>query len=59
MEIQMTVVSNFGFTGREGMIAFEQLVRELETDPEIARLREQIRASYLPPMNSTSPDVLI
>jgi len=56
----MNVVSNYGFTGREGLIQFEQLIRELETsDPEIARLREQIRGSYLPPMNSTSPDVLI
>lgn len=60
MEIQMSVVSNYGFPGREGLIQFEQLVRELETaDPEIGRLREQIRVTYLPPMNSTSPDVLI
>ncbi|XP_070500535.1 protein C10 [Chironomus tepperi] len=60
MEIQMNVVSNYGFSGREGLIQFEQLIRELETsDPEIARLREQIRTTYLPPMNSTSPDVLI
>lgn len=61
MEIQMQVVGNYGFVGREGLVQYEQLVRELEnSDEEIARLRAQIRQIYYPPMSSsTSPDVLI
>ncbi|KAG5675380.1 hypothetical protein PVAND_005288 [Polypedilum vanderplanki] len=61
MEIQMQVVTKYGFAGREGLVLYEQLVREFEnTDQEIARLREQIRQNYLPPMSSgSSPDILI
>lgn len=60
MEIQTGVIKNYGFNGREGLIHFEQLVREMEVDEEIARFRQQIRSNYLPPvMTSTSPDVLI
>ena len=35
--------------------------REMEAeDPEISRLRDQIRSNYLPPItSSSSPDVLI
>jgi hypothetical protein len=61
MELQMEVIKNYGFVGREGLVHFEQLIRELESsDGEIARLRQQIRNIYLPPMTSaSSPDVLI
>lgn len=60
MELQMEVVKNYGFIGREGLIHFEQLIREMEADDEIARLRQQIRNTYLPPMTTaSSPDVLI
>jgi Protein C10 len=60
MELQMDVLKNYGFVGREGLVHFEQLIREMEADDEIARLRQQVRNSYLPPMTSaSSPDVLI
>lgn len=62
MQIQMDVIKKHGFPGsREGLIQFSQLVRELENeDAEIARLRQQIRAIYLPPMViNTSNDVLV
>lgn len=60
MELQMDVLKNYGFVGREGLVNFEQLIREMEADEEIARLRQQIRNTYLPPMTSaSSPDVLI
>lgn len=61
VELQINVVERYNFHGREGLVAFEQIVREMEgTDPEIARLRDQIRNSYYPPMgNANSPDVLI
>jgi hypothetical protein len=60
MELQMSVLKNYGFAGREGLVQFEQLIREMEADDEIARLRQQIRNAYLPPMTSaSSPDVLI
>lgn len=56
----MEVIRNYGFVGREGLVHFEQLIREMETDEEIAKLRQQIRNIYLPPMTSAaSPDVLI
>lgn len=56
----MDVIKNYGFNGREGLVHFEQLIRDMEADEEIARLRQQIRNIYLPPMTSaTSPDVLI
>lgn len=60
MELQMDVLKNYGFVGREGLVHFEQLIREMEADEEIARLRQQIRNTYLPPMTTaSSPDVLI
>lgn len=62
MQIQMDIIKNFGFPGnREGLIQFEQLIRDLEKDdPEISRLRSQIRAIYLPPINfDSAQDVLI
>lgn len=64
MQIQMDVIKTFGFPGtREGLLQFEQLIRELERDDdEILRLRNQIRAIYLPPMsinNLSNTDVLI
>lgn len=60
MEFQMDVIKNYGFVGREGLVHFEQLIRDMEVDDEIARLRQQIRNTYLPPMTSaSSPDVLI
>lgn len=62
MQIQMDVIKKHGFPGsREGLIQFSQLVRELENeDQEIAKLRQQIRAIYLPPMViNTSNDVLV
>lgn len=62
MQIQMDIIKNHGFPGnREGLIQFEQLIRDLEKeDAEIARLRSQIRAIYLPPI-SVNPvnDILI
>lgn len=53
MQIQMDIIKCYGFPGnREGLIQFEQLIRDLEKDDaEIARLRSQIRAIYLPPVN--------
>lgn len=62
MQIQMDVIKLFGFAGnREGLVQFEQLVRELEReDAELSRLRSQIRAIYLPPIAiNPSNDVLI
>lgn len=60
MELQTEVLKRYGFLGREGLVHFEQLIREMEADEEIARLRQQIRFFYMPPMSSaSSPDVLI
>lgn len=60
MEIQTEIIKEYGFVGREGLIHFEQLVREMESDEEISRFRQQIRNVYLPPLTTaTSPDVLI
>lgn len=62
MKLQIDVIKGFGFPGnREGLVQFEQLVREMERDDaEIARLRSQIRAIYLPPIAIHSAnDVLI
>lgn len=62
MQIQMDIIKNFGFPGnREGLIQFEQLIRDLEKDDaEIARLRSQIRAIYLPPIAfEMNHDVLV
>lgn len=62
MQLQMDVIKSFGFPGnREGLVQFEQLVREMERDDvEISRLRSQIRAIYLPPIAiNPSNDILI
>lgn len=62
MQIQTNIIKNFGFPGnREGLIQFEQLIRDLEKDDsEISRLRSQIRAIYLPPINfDSTEDVII
>ena len=61
MQIQMDVLRSYGFQGREGLIQFSQLIREIEKeDPEIARLKTQIRSIYLPPIHlNTSNDILI
>lgn len=62
MKIQMDVIKNYGFTGnREGLVQFSQLIREMEReDSEIARLRNEIRSIYLPPITvCAANDVLI
>lgn len=62
MQLQMDVIKSFGFPGnREGLVQFEQLVREMERDDvEINQLRSQIRAIYLPPIAiNPSNDILI
>lgn len=62
MQIQIDIIKNYGFPGnREGLIQFEQLIREFEKDdPEVARLRAQIRAIYLPPITiNPANDILI
>lgn len=52
MQIQMEVIKEFGFAeGREGIIKFAQIVRNLEReDPEISRLHSLIKTYYLPPV---------
>ncbi|EDW75819.1 protein C10-like [Drosophila tropicalis] len=62
MTLQLEVIKAHGFPGnREGLVQFSQLVRELERDDmEIARLRSQLRAIYLPPIAiNTTNDILI
>lgn len=62
MRIQMDVIKAYGFSGNhEGLVQFSQLIREMERDnTEIARLRNQIRAIYLPPIAvDIASDVLI
>jgi hypothetical protein len=62
MEIQEDCLKNYGFHGRNGLINFSQVIREFEkVDPEIARLKEQIRKLYLPPIYQTANqnDILI
>lgn len=62
MDIQMGVIKKYGFpASREGLVHFSQLMREMENeDPEIAKLRQQIRAIYLPPITiNTSNDILV
>lgn len=53
VQIQMEVIKNYGFPeGREGIVHFSQLVRNLEReDPEVADLHNQIRNYFLPPVN--------
>lgn len=52
MQIQMEVIKDFGFTeGREGILKFSQIIRNLERDdPEIGRLHSLIKTYYLPPV---------
>ena len=62
MQIQMEVIKKYGFPGnREGLVQFSQIIRDLENeDEEIAKLRQQIRSIYLPPMViNTSNDILV
>jgi len=62
MQLQLEVIKGHGFPGnREGLVQFSQLIREMERDDmEIARLRSQIRAIYLPPIAiNTTNDILI
>lgn len=62
MQIQMEVIRKYGFPAdREGLVQFSQLIRDMESeDEDIAKLRQQIRAIYLPPMViNTSNDILV
>lgn len=62
MQIQLEVIKKYGFpANREGLVQFSQIVRDLENeDKDIARLRQQIRSLYLPPMViNTSTDILV
>uniref|UniRef100_A0A7G3AKR7 Protein C10 n=1 Tax=Lutzomyia longipalpis TaxID=7200 RepID=A0A7G3AKR7_LUTLO len=60
MQIQIDVIKNYGFAAnREGLVQFSQLIREIE-DPDISKLRSQIRSIYLPPIAiNTTNDILI
>lgn len=53
MQIQIEVIKEYGFSdGKEGIIKFSQLVRNLERDDmEIGRLHSLIKAYYLPPVS--------
>lgn len=53
MQIQMEVIKEYGFAeGREGIIKFLQIIRNLEReDPEIGRLHGLIKTYYLPPVS--------
>lgn len=53
MQIQMEVIKEYGFCeGREGIIKFSQIIRNLEReDPEIHRLHSIIKNYYLPPVS--------
>lgn len=62
MQIQMEVIKKYGFpANREGLVQFSQLIRDMENeDEDIAKLRQQIRSIYLPPMViNTSNDILV
>lgn len=62
MQIQTDVIKKYGFPGnREGLMQFAQMAREMEKDDqEISRLRSQLRAIYMPPIEiNTTHDVLI
>ncbi|KAK0167791.1 hypothetical protein PV327_001654 [Microctonus hyperodae] len=54
-QIQMDIIKNYGFSeGREGTIQFAQYVRTLERDdPDIAKLHNQVRSYFLPPVASS------
>ncbi|XP_063917551.1 protein C10 [Zophobas morio] len=53
MQVEMDVIKDFGFpSGREGIIKFTQMLRNLEReDTEVARLNGLIKAYYLPPVS--------
>lgn len=53
VQIQMDVIKEFGYPeGREGIIKFSQMLRNLEREePDIARLHGLIKAYYLPPVS--------
>lgn len=53
VQIQMDVIKNYGFPeGREGIVHFSQLVRNLEREhSDIAELHSQVRTHFLPPVN--------
>lgn len=62
MQIQMEVIKKYGFPpSREGLVQFSQVVRDMENeDEDIAKMRQQIRSIYLPPMViNTSNDILV
>lgn len=62
MQVQMDVIKKYGFpANREGLVQFSQLIRDMENeDEDIAKLRQQIRSIYLPPMViNTSNDILV
>ncbi|XP_034830706.1 protein C10-like isoform X2 [Maniola jurtina] len=56
VQIEMEAIKRHGFNGaREGIVQFTQLVREMESqDSEVARLHNQIRSHYLPPVSISS-----
>ncbi|XP_063987165.1 protein C10 isoform X2 [Diachasmimorpha longicaudata] len=55
VQIQIDIIKNYGFSeGREGLVQFHQCIRTLEKeDAEIARLHNQVRAYFLPPVASS------
>lgn len=62
MQTQIEVIKKYGFpANREGLVQFSQLIRDMENeDEDIAKLRQQIRSIYLPPMViNTSNDILV
>ncbi|KAL4710828.1 hypothetical protein ACJJTC_016112 [Scirpophaga incertulas] len=56
VQIQMEIIKRHGFgSGREGIVQFTQLVRDMEClDAEVARLHNQIRSHFLPPVSISS-----
>lgn len=55
VQIEMETIKRHGFTNsREGIVQFTQLVREMESDSEVARLHSRIRSHYLPPVSISS-----
>ncbi|GBP71440.1 Protein C10 [Eumeta japonica] len=56
VQIEMETIKRHGFNNsREGIVQFTQIVRESERlDSEVARLHNQIRSHYLPPVSISS-----
>ncbi|XP_060802908.1 protein C10 [Amyelois transitella] len=67
VQIQMETIKRHGFSNtREGenkhdkkcwscgIVQFTQLVRDMESDSEVARLHSRIRSHYLPPVSISS-----